>query len=119
MEQEFPLEYSVRENRTTFSDVPSFPEIFHSDGSKSRGRVPFTFQPKIYGNFLKMVNDQYFKQKLLPCCTVNHTMQAVASALEQSMCRANDKHCLTFHFTLTSLKLWPHNKNNFFLSTES
>ena len=35
MEHEFPLEYFVRENRTTFSDVPLFPEIFHSNGPKT------------------------------------------------------------------------------------
>ena len=30
-EFDFPLEHSVRENRTTFSDVPLFPKIFHSN----------------------------------------------------------------------------------------
>ena len=44
MEHEFLLEHSLRESRTTFSDIPLFPEIFHSNDPKSR--VPFTFRPK-------------------------------------------------------------------------
>ena len=51
MEHEFPLEHSVRENRTTFSDVPLFPEIFYSNDPKSR--VPFTFQSKFPKTFCK------------------------------------------------------------------
>ena len=37
----FCLEYSVGKKRTTFSDVPLFPEIFRWNDPKSR--VPFTF----------------------------------------------------------------------------
>ena len=39
----FRLEYFVRKNRTTFSDVPLLPEIFRWEDPKSR--VPFTFEP--------------------------------------------------------------------------
>ena len=48
----FRLEYSVRKNRTTFSDVPSLlPEIFRWNDPKSR--VLFTFQPDFQENFGK------------------------------------------------------------------
>ena len=42
-EHEFPLENSVQKNRTTFSDIPLLPEIFHWSDPESR--VPFTLQP--------------------------------------------------------------------------
>ena len=47
----FLLEYSIRKNRTTFSDVPLLSEIFRWKDPKSR--VPFTFQldfPEIFVN---------------------------------------------------------------------
>ena len=47
----FRLEYSIRKNRTTFSDVPLPPEIFRWEDLKSC--VPFTFQPDFPGNFCK------------------------------------------------------------------
>ena len=39
----FRLEYSIRINRTTFSDVSLLPEIFRWEDPKSG--VPFTFEP--------------------------------------------------------------------------
>ena len=39
----FRLEHSDRENRTTFSDVPLLPEIFHRNDPKRS--APLTFQP--------------------------------------------------------------------------
>ena len=45
------LEYSIRKNRTTFSDVPLLPEVFRWDDRKSR--VPFIFQPDFPENFCK------------------------------------------------------------------
>ena len=46
-----PLKYSVRKNRTTFSDVPLLPEIFRWKDPK--GRVPFTLQPDFPETFCK------------------------------------------------------------------
>ena len=43
------LEYSVRKNKTTFSDAWLLPEIFRWNDPKSR--VPFTFQPDFPDNF--------------------------------------------------------------------
>ena len=45
----FRLEYSIRKNRTTFSDVPFLPEIFRREDTKSR--FPFTFQPDFPENY--------------------------------------------------------------------
>ena len=45
----FRLEYLIRKNRTTFSDVPLLPEIFRWNYQKSR--VPFTFQPNVPETF--------------------------------------------------------------------
>ena len=45
------LEYSIRKNRTTFSDVPLLPEVFRWDDPKSR--VPFIFQTGFPENFCK------------------------------------------------------------------
>ena len=45
----FRLEYSVRENRTAFPDVPLLPEIFRWKDTKSR--VSFTFQPRFPETF--------------------------------------------------------------------
>ena len=47
----FRLEHSVRKkkNRTTLSDVPLLPEIFHWNDPKSR--VPFSFQPNFPDTF--------------------------------------------------------------------
>ena len=66
MDHGFPFGYSVRKNRTTFSDVPLLPEIFWWNDPKSlacaagvrapkfplplprlttKSRVPFTFEP--------------------------------------------------------------------------
>ena len=47
MEQEVPS----GKKRTTFSDVPLFPEIFHSNDPKSH--VPFNFQSKFPKTFCK------------------------------------------------------------------
>ena len=47
----FSLEYSVRKNRTTFSDVPLLREIFRWNDQKSH--VPFTFQPGFLQSFCK------------------------------------------------------------------
>ena len=47
--RDFRLEHSDRENRTTFSDVPLLPEIFHWNDPKSH--VPFTFQQDFPGTF--------------------------------------------------------------------
>ena len=51
----FRLEYSIRKNRTTFSDVPFLPEIFRREDTKSR--FPFTFQPDFSENY--SVNNQW------------------------------------------------------------
>ena len=40
----FRLEYSIRKNRTTFSDVPLFPRIFRWEADP-KSRVPFTSVP--------------------------------------------------------------------------
>ena len=45
----FCLEYSVRKNSTTFSDVPLLPGIFRWNDQKSH--VPFTFQPDFPESF--------------------------------------------------------------------
>ena len=37
----FRLEYSIRKNRTTFSDVPLLPEIFRWEDTKPRAQVTF------------------------------------------------------------------------------
>ena len=50
----FLLEYSIRKNRTTFSDVPLLSEIVRWKDPKSR--VPFTFQPDFPEIF---VNNQF------------------------------------------------------------
>ena len=47
----FPLEYSIRKNRTTFSDVPLLLEIFRWEDPNSR--LPFTFQPDFQDNSCK------------------------------------------------------------------
>ena len=47
----FRLEYFVRKNRTTFSDVPLLPEIFRWEDPKSR--VPLTFEPDFPENSCK------------------------------------------------------------------
>ena len=44
MEHAVPSENFERENGTTFSEVPLFPEIFQ--WSKPKNHVPFTTQPK-------------------------------------------------------------------------
>lgn len=44
MEHKFPLGSFHRENGTTFSGIPFFPEIFHWDEPKNH--VPFTTQPE-------------------------------------------------------------------------
>jgi len=52
MEHKFPLASFHRENGTTFSEVPLFPEIFQWDEPKSR--VPFTSQqefPEFFGKW--------------------------------------------------------------------
>ena len=46
----FQLEYSVRKNRTTSSDVPLLPEIFYWNNQKIH--VPFTFQPDFPETFV-------------------------------------------------------------------
>ena len=50
----FPLDYSMRKNRTTFSDVPLLSEIFRREDTKSR--FPFTLQPDFPENY--SVNNQ-------------------------------------------------------------
>ena len=55
----FRLEYSIRKNRTSFSDVPLLPEIFRWEDLKIR--VPFIFQPDFPENFLCMVNNYGFR----------------------------------------------------------
>ena len=48
----FRLEYSIRKNRTTFSDVPLFPRIFRWEADP-KSRVPFTSVPTGFpGKFL-------------------------------------------------------------------
>ena len=44
MEHKFPLGSFHRENGTTFSGIPFFPEIFQSD--EPTNHVPFTTQPE-------------------------------------------------------------------------
>ena len=44
MEHKFPLGSFHRENGTTFSGIPFFPEIFQWDEPKNH--VPFTTQPE-------------------------------------------------------------------------
>ena len=47
----FCLEYPVRKNRTTLTDVPLLLEIFRWNDQKSH--VPFTFQPDFPESFCK------------------------------------------------------------------
>ena len=51
MKHEFPFGTFRPENRTTFSDVPSLPEIF--DCNDPKRRFPFTFQPDFPELFVK------------------------------------------------------------------
>ena len=46
------LQYFVRKNRTTFSDVPLLPEVFPLERSKP-GRVSYTYQPDFPESFCK------------------------------------------------------------------
>ena len=50
------LEHSVQKLRTTFSDVPLFPEISHREDTK---RCYLYFLTRFFGNFLKMANDNH------------------------------------------------------------
>ena len=52
----FRLEYSVRKNRTTFSDVPLFPEMFGWNDQKSR--VPL-LSNWTFRKLVEMVNNHY------------------------------------------------------------
>ena len=51
MEQKFPLGSFHRENGTTFSGIPFFPEIFQWNEPKNH--VPFTTQPEFPEFFVK------------------------------------------------------------------
>ena len=42
MNTNFRLQYSIRKNRTTFSEIPLLPEIFRWNDPESR--IPFVFQ---------------------------------------------------------------------------
>ena len=68
----FPLEYFIPKNKTTFSDFPLLPEMFRWEDLKSR--VPFTFQPDFPETFF--VNG---KQPLTPddpqCKKVSYEME--------------------------------------------
>ena len=46
------LQYFVRKDRTTFSDVPLLPEVFPLERSKP-GRVSYTYQPDFPESFCK------------------------------------------------------------------
>ena len=52
MEHDFPLEQSVRKNRTTFSNVPLLPKIFRWNDTKSR--LLFIFQLQVLETFCKI-----------------------------------------------------------------
>ena len=66
MEHKFPLGSFHRENETTFSGIPFFPEIFQWNEPKSH--VPFTTQPEFpefFGKWKTPIIKQFFSRHYL------------------------------------------------------
>ena len=74
----FHLEYSVRKNRSTFSEVPLLPEIFCWNDPKSQ--LPLAFQLEMVNNLVNGTKKKHFVNGKQPW-SPRHTVKALFEGL--------------------------------------